>query len=122
MIGVREGYRLIGKKVLCEEDIRLNQNENECNFIAYGDHSLDVHSADNKKSAEPIPHQYGVPFECCLANEIDNIAIACRGLSVSKTVASSCRLQRTIMQIGESVGQIAALTDNCSFHSFALNK
>jgi len=115
MIGIREGYRLVGKHVLCENDIRSNSYRNNTNIIAFADHSLDVHSAENKKSAQALPSEYGVPLECCLSNQIDNIAVACRGISVSNIVASSCRLQRTIMQIGESVGQIAAMINGSSF-------
>lgn len=116
MLGVREGYRLVGKHVLCEDDIRSYNKKDEGKYIAFADHSLDVHSAENKKTAQALSHEYGIPLECCLANEIDNIAVACRGLSVSDMVASSCRLQRTMMQIGESVGKIAAQAKGESFH------
>ncbi len=119
MVGVREGYRLIGKRILCEEDIIKPQAKS--NFVAFADHSLDIHSAENKKSAQALQQSYGIPFDCCLTNEVDNIAVACRGISVSQKVASSCRLQRTIMQIGESIGKIAALTDGSSFHAFTKN-
>ncbi len=122
MVGVREGYRLVGKHILCEDDFHSYKKEDESKFIAFADHSLDVHSAENKREAQALPHEYGIPYDCCLANEIDNVAVACRGLSVSDKLVSSCRLQRTIMQIGESVGQVAALIKDGSFHGFMLNK
>ena len=51
---------------------------------------------------------YGVPYECTLTNEIENLAAESRVISLTHAAVSSCRLQRTIMQIGEGVGKAAA--------------
>lgn len=115
MLGVREGYRLIGKYVLTEEELAAghsNQQRKE-HFIAVADHAIDVH----KKEAvlHELNDYYGVPYECTLTNEIENMAVASRGISLTQIAAASCRLQRTIMQIGESVGRAAA---NCTAGSF----
>lgn len=106
MLGVREGYHLVGRHVLDMPD--LMNKKSTGNFIAYSDHSLDFHSAVSKKSAADIGGEYGIPFGCALPKNIENLAVASRGLSATPMAASSCRLQRTIMQIGESVGKAAA--------------
>jgi hypothetical protein len=38
-----------------------------------------------------------------------NLAVACRGASFSHLAASSCRLSRTMMQLGQAVGTAVAV-------------
>lgn len=52
---------------------------------------------------------YGVPFRCLLPLEVDNLLVACRGASFSSIGASSCRLSRTMMILGQAAGTAAAL-------------
>lgn len=106
MLGVREGYHLVGRHVLDMPDLMSRKNSDD--YIAYSDHSLDYHSAVNKKAAADIGGEYGIPFGCALPKNLENLAVASRGLSATPLAASSCRLQRTIMQVGESVGRLAA--------------
>jgi len=106
ILGVREGYHLVGRHVLDIPD--LISKEKRDDFIAFSDHSLDFHSAVTKKSAADIGGEYGIPFGCTLPKNLENLAVASRGLSATPLAASSCRLQRTIMQIGESVGRAVA--------------
>lgn len=109
MLGVREGYHLVGRHVLDMPDLMSRESRDD--FMAYSDHSLDFHSAVAKKSAADIGGEYGIPFECALPKNLENLAIASRGLSATPMAASSCRLQRTIMQVGESVGRAAAVAN-----------
>jgi len=79
-------------------------------IIAWGDHSIDFHYADDPQDSQCIDMKqpYGIPYECLLPNELDNLIVACRGISLTHTAAASCRLQRTILQIGEAAGIAAA--------------
>jgi hypothetical protein len=52
---------------------------------------------------------YGIPFRCLMPLEYDNLLVACRGASFSHIAASSCRLSRTMMVLGEAAGAAAAV-------------
>jgi len=43
-------------------------------------------------------------------SEITNLLVACRGAGLSKIAASSCRLQRTMIQLGSAAGIASAWT------------
>lgn len=102
--GVREGPRLVGKYVLTENDVRsgCSGQKNADRWITLADHALDVHGEGHlcRELSEP----YGVPYDCLLPREYSNLAIACRGASFSHIAAASCRLSRTMMQLGHAAG------------------
>ncbi len=107
-LGVREGPRLVGRYVLQEADVDagLAAQEHE-DIIAFTDHSVDFHGA--RPSREVPNGPYGIPFRCLLTQEYDNLLVACRGASFSSIAASSCRLSRTMMVLGQAAGTAAAL-------------
>jgi hypothetical protein len=45
---------------------------------------------------------------------MSNVLIACRGAGFSSIAASSCRLSRTMMQLGQAAGTAAALAAELS--------
>ncbi len=51
---------------------------------------------------------YGVPYRCLLPRGPRNLMIACRAASFSHIAASSCRLSRTMMTLGQAAGTAAA--------------
>jgi len=107
-IGMREGPRLIGRYVLTEHDVRsggFGEHHNDC--VAFCDHALDRHAPDGGCiEAENGP--FGVPFRCLQTREIGNLLVACRGASFSSLAASACRLQRTMMELGEAATHYVA--------------
>ena len=52
---------------------------------------------------------YGIPFRCLIPKGYRNLLVACRASSFSSLAASSCRLSRTMMQMGQAAGPAAAL-------------
>jgi hypothetical protein len=106
--GVREGPRLIGRYVLTENDARAGYPDqpraSEC--VAFADHALDVHGEGHL--CRELERPYGVPLDCLLPREWDNLIVACRGASFSHLAASSCRLSRTMIAIGHAAGDHAA--------------
>ena len=52
---------------------------------------------------------YGIPYRCLLPLKTKNVMIAGRSASFSNIAASSCRLSRTMMQLGEATGVAAAI-------------
>ena len=109
VMGVREGPRLIGRHVLTENEIQLGwaaQPRPE-RFITLADHELDIHGAGGMQ--QKLKQPYGVPYECLLPREYRNVAAACRGAGFTHIAASSCRLSRTMMQLGHAAGLAAAV-------------
>ena len=108
-IGVREGPRLIGRFVLTENDVRAgcSGQPNADRWITLADHALDVHGEGHlcRELREP----YGVPYDCLLPKEFSNLAVACRGASFSHIAAASCRLSRTMLQLGHAAGLAVAV-------------
>ncbi len=56
-----------------------------------------------------LEQPYGIPYSCLLPAEYDNLIAASRGASFSHIAASSCRLSRTMMALGEAAGVASAL-------------
>jgi hypothetical protein len=104
MVGVREGPRLAGRAVLTEHEVRGTRATDD--WIARADHALDVHGEGHlcRELAQP----YGIPYACLLPQEYDNLIVPCRGASFSHIAAASCRLTRTMMQLGHAAGLAAA--------------
>jgi hypothetical protein len=103
-MGIREGPRLVGRNVLTENEVRAgcSGQKQADRWITLADHALDVHGEGHlcRELREP----YGIPYDCLLPREFSNLAIACRGASFSHIAAASCRLSRTVMQLGHAAG------------------
>ena len=110
-LGVREGPRLVGRYILTEHDLLAGLSaQTHDDLITIGDHARDTHGADTGRAGTgELSQPYGVPFRCLLPKEFDNLAVACRGASFSSVAASSCRLSRTMMQLGQAAGTAAVL-------------
>ena len=111
MNGVREDYRLKGKYVLTFND-ELNgfpPSPMKEHIIAFADHPADTHGKDGGLRPTGV---YGIPFECLLPGDscAGNLIVACRGASFSHIAASSARLSRTMIALGEAAGNAAALS------------
>ncbi|MBE7045408.1 MAG: FAD-dependent oxidoreductase [Ruminococcaceae bacterium] len=106
--GIREGYRLVGRHVLTEQEVRAGilaqPKTGRC--VAIADHALDVHGEGGM--CRELEYPYEIPIECCMAKEFDNLFVACRGASFSHIAASSARLNRTMLSMGEGVGEYIA--------------
>jgi hypothetical protein len=108
-IGVRETRRILGDYVLTERDCRAGlKNQPHDDVIAITDHAVDVHG--RKGRLYEVPNgAYGVPYRCLLPRGVENLYIASRAASFSHIAASSCRLCRTMMTIGQAAGNAAAM-------------
>jgi len=103
--GIRESYRLKGKYVFTENDIRQAEHKKQTigRTIAIADHTLDIHGENGL--ARLLYHYYEIPLECAMTNEFENLFVACRGASFSHIASSSVRLTRTMLSMGEGVGE-----------------
>lgn len=101
MAGVRESFRLVGRRVLTENDIRSGSIPEDCAALA--DHALDSHGESGCKE---IDRPYGIPTDCLRPKEYDNLLVACRGASFTHIAASSARLSRTMLALGEGAAEM----------------
>ncbi len=112
--GVRESYRIRGRYVLNENDLRagMYEQKHKESLIAFADHMIDVHGTSDMKH-RLTPHlqiPYGIPYECLLPCEYDNLLVASHGSSFTHIAASSARLSRTMIAIGEAAGYAASIS------------
>ncbi|MDD3589110.1 MAG: FAD-dependent oxidoreductase [Thermoguttaceae bacterium] len=108
MLGLREGYRVKTKYVLRESDLIEGwENQPHHDMIAVADHPCDLHGEGGR--LEEVKTAYGVPYRCLIPEgKLQNILVACRGAGLSKIAAASCRLQRSMIQLGTAAGTAAA--------------
>ena len=107
-LGVRETRRIVGEAVLTEHDLRADlARQTHEDVIALADHPIDVHGVD--VAHKNLQSAYGVPYRCLIPLGFRNLLIACRGASFSSLAASSCRLSRTMIQLGQAAGTAAAI-------------
>jgi hypothetical protein len=109
MLGIRESYRVVTQYVLRQADLEAGlPGQTHSDIIAVADHPCDIHGAGGHLSA--VTTAYGVPYRCLIPLEKwENLLVACRGSGFSKIAASSCRLQRTMIQLGHAAGVAAAM-------------
>lgn len=74
------------------------------------DHAIDVHGEGG--GATELEEPYGIPYDCLLPQEYDNLIVACRGAGFSHIAASSCRLSRTMIGLCHAAGLATALASD----------
>ena len=110
MLGIREGYRIVGEYVLTGKDLQQGILEQEHpDMIALASHAVDVHGANRRKVKHLKVKPYGIPYRCLIPKGWDNLLVACRGASFDRVAASSVRLSRTMLWLGHAAGVGAAL-------------
>lgn len=112
-LGIRESYRLNGRYTLSDVDcitpITADMPE-PTELIALADHNFDIIGEDPPCGTQ-VCAVYGVPFDCLRPQQDtwNNLLVACRGAGLDHWAASSCRLERVMMQFGQAAGTAAAL-------------
>lgn len=113
MMGVRETRRVVGEYVLTENDLVAGvRRQTHPDIVTLADHALDRHGQGG--ACPGLKSPYGVPYRCLIPKGFRNLLVACRGASFSSIAATSCRLTRTMMQLGQAAGTAAALARTLS--------
>ena len=113
MMGVRETRRVVGEYVLTENDLVTGiRRQAHPDIVTLADHAMDRHGQGG--ACPGLKSPYGVPYRCLIPKGFRNLLVACRGASFSSIAATSCRLTRTMMQLGEAAGTAAALARTLS--------
>ena len=113
-LAIRETVRVKGEYVLTQYDLMQGVGaQPHSDMIAIADHPMDTHGVGVSAG---VAAPYGIPYRCLLPLRNKNLMIAGRAASFSALGASSCRLSRTMMQLGEAAGVAAfiACRDNIS--------
>lgn len=109
VLALRETRRVRGEYVLTQHDLIAGlAGQSHPDIIAIADHPMDNHGGGGPNGELKGP--YGIPFRCLLPLGTTNVLIAGRAASFSAIAASSCRLSRTMMQLGEAAGVAAHLS------------
>jgi len=107
-LGVREGRRVVGEYVLTQHDLLTGlSGQRHADMIAIADHSMDRHGAGG--GCGELDEPYGIPYRCLIPRGFRNLLVACRASSFSSIAASSCRLSRTMLALGQAAGTAAAV-------------
>jgi len=105
MLGVRESRRVVARYTLTEHDLRAGlSGQAHGDIVAVADHAVDVHGAHGAGCGE-LAEPYGVPFRCLQPVDCDNLLVPGRAAGFSAIAASSCRLSRTMLQLGVAAGR-----------------
>lgn len=108
-LGIRETRRIVGEYVLTENDLRTGiSRQQHPDIVCLADHPMDTHGGHARGIGE-LAEPYGVPYRCLIPKGQRNLLVACRAASFSSLAASSCRLSRTMMQLGQAAGTAVAL-------------
>ncbi len=108
MLRIRETHKLVGEHVLTKRSVETPLEESKPeDIVAFADHALDF--LGSRPSRQLVNGPCGIPFRCLLTKEFDNLLVACRGASFSSIGASTCRLSRTMMVLGQAASSAAAL-------------
>jgi hypothetical protein len=115
-LGVRETRRIVGEYALTEHDLLAGlSHQNHGDIITIADHAMDTHGSTTQRAGcVELREPYGIPYRCLIPKGFENLLVACRGASFSSLAASSCRLSRTMMQLGQAAGTAAAIAKQLS--------
>ncbi|MEA3403186.1 MAG: FAD-dependent oxidoreductase [Armatimonadota bacterium] len=107
-VGMREERRVVGECILTEHDLLTGLSGQEhADIIAIADHAMDLHGKAG--GCRELDEPYGIPLRCLLPRGMRNLLVASRAASLSSIAASSCRLSRTMMHLGQAAGTAAAM-------------
>ena len=72
-LGVRDGYRLVGRYVLTEHDLLAGcGGQRHPDVIAIADHAMDTHGVPGGRGGcHELAQPYGIPYRCLLPKELD---------------------------------------------------
>lgn len=106
VLAQRETFRVVCDYMLTGDDVRRGVRPHD--EIATADHALDRHGGSGFGGELSAP--YGIPYRSLIVRDLDNVLVAGRTAGFDSVAASSCRLSRTMMKLGEAAGAAAAIS------------
>jgi len=109
LLGVRETRRTVCEYMLRQADLEGGlAAQRHPDIIAIADHNFDVHGRHAAANCG-VHTAYGVPYRCLQPCGVRNLLVAGRAAGFSALAASSCRVSRTMMQLGQAAGSACVL-------------
>lgn len=109
-IGVRETRRVSGVYHLTAEDLLTGRRFDDT--ISVGFNMIDVHQVageDFDLTHFADGHYYSIPYRCLITNELQNLLVAGRCISVDHEALGAVRVMVNTMPIAQAAGTAAAL-------------
>lgn len=106
-LGIRETRHFQGIRRLSKEEMfGYKQDEDTIALCGY---NVDTHSGTaDHIDLTPLQKAFGLPYGCFVAEDLDNLFLAGRTLSVDSTVYAAARVMGPLMQAAEGIGIAAA--------------
>ena len=109
MLGVRETRRIVCEYMLNEHDAASGlSRQHHPDIIGITDHPFDTHGRHRRNHGE-LSEPYGIPYRSLVVKGFKNLLVASRCAGFSSIAASSCRLSRTMMELGQAAGTAAGI-------------
>lgn len=106
-LGIRETRHFKGIRRLTKEEMFAYQQDEET--IALCGYIVDIHHGDGKDTdITHLSDPFGLPYGCFVAEDVKNLYLSGRTLSVDSTVFAAARVMGPLMQASEGIGIAAA--------------
>jgi hypothetical protein len=108
-LGVRESRRIMGDYTLTGDDVLSGKKFSD--GIARGAYPSDIHTPDGGLIHKHIQdgRDYHIPYSCLLPQNLHNILVVGRSISVDRVALGSIRVMAQCMAVGEAGGTAAVL-------------
>ncbi len=112
-VGIRESRRIVGELVLSEQDMMAQRAWEDS--IGHGSFFIDIHHIDGPGMDgttwhPPTGFHYQIPYRILLPQQVENLLVAGRCVSVSHIALGSLRVMVQCALTGEAAGSAAALS------------
>jgi hypothetical protein len=121
-IGIRESRRLQGRATVVLDDYKNGRTWSD--GIARVTYPVDIHNPLGTGTLFvdcPKGSWYEIPYRALLPKELDNLAVACRAISVDHAVHSSVRVMPPVCSIGQAAGCAAAMAQRLGLELAAVD-
>ena len=113
LLGTRESRRVVGEYVLTDTDILAQKTWDDS--VCYGSFFIDVHNCtgpgmDAETHRPKAGFKYQIPFRCLIPQNVENLLVAGRCISVTHRALGSTRVMLQCAALGEAAGSAAALS------------
>lgn len=106
MLGVRVSYRIKGKYIYTEKDIKTGKKFK--NPVLISDYPIDVHTKEKDTSSLVHIGEYQLPIEALMSADYDNLFVAGRCISADYMAQGALRVQASCFSMGEAVAKYIA--------------
>ncbi len=108
-VGIRETRRIVGKYVLTEEDVLSGKKSDDAVCLSSWPLEKWEDAAGPTMVFLEEGHYYGVPYRSLLPNEVDNLFVTGRAISMDHGALASARVMGVCMAEGQAAGMASAL-------------